>query len=104
MVYAGIFLIGAIGGLACAKIMLFLTTSENARNYPLGGFAPAVLIIFDLGQNSAVLGGGILAMGGLFGYYLLVSVWAKYMDKAPALPVKEKPPVSAGTSLKDYLT
>ena len=33
MEYAGIFLIGAIVGIACAKLMVFLTCIEDARTY-----------------------------------------------------------------------
>ena len=103
MVYAGIFLVGAIAGVGGAKIMLVLTSSENARNYPLGGLAPAILIVFDLGQTSAILGAGILVLGGLFGYYLLVAMWEKYMMKAPTPPIVEQPETRGGTSLSDYL-
>ncbi len=108
MVYAGIFLIGAIVGIVCAKIMILLTSTEDARNYPLGGFVPAVLIVFDLGQDSSLLGAAVLVTGGLFGYYLLVTIWGKYMMKspkeAPSAPhIVDPQSTRKSVSLGDYL-
>ena len=108
MEYAGIFLIGAIVGIACAKLMVFLTCIEDARTYPLGGFVPAVLIVFDLGQDSSLLGAAVLIMGGMFGYYLLVTIWGKFMMKGPgedpSTPrVDDSQTTHSGTSLSDYL-
>ena len=108
MEYAGIFLIGAIAGIVCAKIMVFLTSTEDAQMYPLGGFVPAILIVFDLGQDSNLLGAAVLIMGGLFGYYLLVTIWEKYLMKGPAEDpsdprIDDPQTTRTGASLSDYL-
>ncbi len=103
MVYVGIFLIGAIAGIVCAKIMVFLTSTEDAQTYPLGGFFPAVLIVFDFGQDSSLLGAAMLVTGGLFGYYLLVTLWEKYMMKDPAARVVDPQTTRTGASMSDYL-
>ena len=103
MVYAGIFLIGAIVGIVCARVMVFLTSSEDARTYPLGGFVPAVLIVFDFGQDSSLLGAAVLTIGGLFGYYLLVTILSKFMMKGPAARVVDPQTTRTGASMSDYL-
>lgn len=103
MVYAGIFLLAALLALVFARIMLYLTDFKNAERYPLGGFMPATLIIFDLGYHSAILGAGIATMGGLFGYYLLITIWEKYMLKGPVPDVPESLKTEIGVSVRDYL-
>ena len=103
MVYAGLFLLGAIVGVASAKIMLILTSTKDAENYPLGGFVPAILVVFDFGQTSTLLGAGTLVLGGLFGYYLLITIWARYMMKGPAPHVVDQKDTKISTSLSDYL-
>ncbi|MBF0288502.1 MAG: hypothetical protein HQM14_11855 [SAR324 cluster bacterium] len=104
MTYAGMLLIGAIIGIACAKIMvMFITDTANAEMYPVGGFIPAGMIVFDLGQNSAILGAGVLVMGGLFGYYLLIAIWKRYVQSGPAPRIINPEQTQTARSLRDYL-
>lgn len=103
MAYFGILAAGIFAGIIFGKATIFLTSIENAKKYPLGGVAPSALIVMDLGQDSAVLGIGVLTLGGLFGYYLLVSIWGAYIQKGPATRIIGEHSIQKAASLKDYL-
>ncbi len=104
MIYAGLLLIGALIGIGCAKVMVMvITDTTNAEMYPVGAFMPAGLIVFDLGQDSAILGAGALVMGGLFGYYLLIAIWKRYIQSGPTPRTINPEQTHTTTSLRDYL-
>ena len=73
-----IFLILAIGfgsGLMLSILSIALLNSVNAERFPLGGFLPALWVVADLGNTSQIVRAGCLVMGGLLGYYLILSLW-----------------------------
>ena len=73
-----IFLILAIGfgsGLLLSILSIALLNSVNAERFPLGGFLPALWVLADLGNTSQIVRTGCLVMGGLLGYYLILSLW-----------------------------
>ena len=45
----------------------------------------------------------MLVTGGLFGYYLLVTLWEKYMMKGPAPRVVDPQTTRTSASLSDFL-
>ena len=70
-----IFLIGAGTGIVLSIISMLLIGTANAEQYPLGGFLPALWMVADLGVTSQLVAAGILMMGGMTGYYLLLTFW-----------------------------
>ncbi len=73
-----IFLILSIGfgsGLLLSILSIALLNSVNAERFPLGGFLPALWVLADLGNTSQIVRTGCLVMGGLLGYYLILSLW-----------------------------
>ena len=70
-----IFLIGAGTGVVLSIISMLIISAANAEQYPLGGFLPALWMVADLGVTSQLVAAGILMMGGMTGYYLLLTFW-----------------------------
>ena len=73
-----IFQIIAIGfgsGLLLSVISIAFFNSTNAERFPLGGFLPALWLVSDLGGSSQLVEGGMLVMGGMLGYYMILSMW-----------------------------
>ena len=70
-----IFLIGAGTGVVLSIISMLIISAANAEQYPLGGFLPALWMVADLGVTSQLVAAGILMMGGMTGYYLVLTFW-----------------------------
>ena len=73
-----IFLILAVGfgsGLLLSILSIALLNSVNAERFPIGGFMPALWVVADLGNTSQIVRAGCLVMGGLLGYYLILTIW-----------------------------
>ena len=70
-----IFLIGAGTGAVLSIVSMLIISSAKAEQYPLGGFLPALWMVADLGVTSQLVAAGILMMGGMTGYYLLLTFW-----------------------------
>ena len=72
-----IFLIGAGTGVVLSIISMLIISAVNAEQYPLGGFLPALWMVSDLGVTSQLVAAGILIMGGMTGYYLVLTIWSE---------------------------
>ena len=73
-----IFQIIAIGfgsGLLLSVLSITFFNSSNAEKFPLGGFLPALWLVSDLSGSTQLAEGGMLVMGGMLGYYLILSMW-----------------------------
>ena len=73
-----IFQIIAIGfgsGLLLSVLSIVFFNSSNAEKFPVGGFLPALWLVSDLGGSSQLVEGGMLVMGGMLGYYLILFMW-----------------------------
>jgi len=70
-----IFLIGAGTGTVFSVASMLLINTQNAEQYPLGGFLPALWMVAELGVDSKIVVAGILMMGGMTGYFLILTVW-----------------------------
>ena len=75
MATVNIFLIGAGTGAVLSIISMLIISAANAEQYPLGGFLPALWMVADLGVTSQLVAAGILMMGGMTGYYLVLTFW-----------------------------
>ena len=49
--------------------------ANNAEQYPVGGFLPALWMVAELGVDSKIVVAGILMMGGMTGYFLILTIW-----------------------------
>ena len=68
-----ILLIGASSGVIFAIISIFIINTPNSEKYPVGGFLPALWMVADLGESSKLVAAGLLMMGGITGFYLMLS-------------------------------
>ena len=68
-----ILLIGASSGVIFAIISILIINTPNSEKYPIGGFLPALWIVADLGESSKLVAAGLLMMGGITGFYLMLS-------------------------------
>ena len=68
-----ILLIGASSGVIFAIISILIINTSNSEKYPVGGFLPALWMVADLGESSKLLAAGLLMMGGITGFYLMLS-------------------------------
>ena len=69
-----ILLIGACTGVIFAIISILIINTSNSERYPIGGFLPALWIIADLGESSKLVAAGLLMMGGITGFYLMLAI------------------------------
>ena len=67
-----ILLIGVGSGAIFAIISIILINTFNSERYPIGGFLPALWMIADLGESSKLAAAGLLIMGGITGFYLML--------------------------------
>mgnify|MGYP007032457710 FL=1 len=72
-----IFLIGAGTGTIFSVISMLLINANNAEQYPVGGFLPALWMVAELGVDSKIVVAGIIIMGGMTGYFLIVTIWKR---------------------------
>ena len=82
-----IFLIGAGTGAVFSVISMLLINANNAEQYPVGGFLPALWIVAELGVDSKIVVAGILMMGGMTGYFLILTIW----KRRPEALIKTQP-------------
>ena len=68
-----ILLLGASSGVIFAIISILIINTPNSEKYPVGGFLPALWIVADLGESSKLVAAGLLMMGGITGFYLMLS-------------------------------
>ena len=69
-----ILLIGAGTGAIFAIISIIIINTSNSERYPIGGFLPALWMVADLGESSKLVAAGLLMMGGITGFYLMVAI------------------------------
>ena len=113
-----IFFIGAGTGVVLSIISMLIISAANADQYPLGGFLPALWMVADLGVTSQLVAAGILMMGGITGYYLLLTFWRErpeslqkvvpqqndVPDESPVEITTEHPTLTvSGKSLAEFL-
>ena len=67
--------IGLGSGMLLSVLSIAFFNSSNAEKFPLGGFLPALWLVSDLGGSSQLVEGGLLMMGGMLGYYLILAMW-----------------------------
>ena len=68
-----ILLIGAGTGVIFAIISILIINTSNSERYTVGGFLPALWMIADLGESSKLVAAGLLMMGGITGFYLMLA-------------------------------
>ena len=68
-----ILLIGASTGVLFAIISILIINTSNSERYPIGGFLPALWVVADLGESSKLVAAGLLMMGGITGFYLMLA-------------------------------
>ena len=68
-----ILLIGASTGVIFAIISILIINTSNSEKYPVGGFLPALWMVADLGESSKLVAAGLLMMGGITGFYLMLA-------------------------------
>ena len=68
-----IVLIGASTGVIFAIISILIINTSNSERYPVGGFLPALWMVADLGESSKLVSAGLLMMGGITGFYLMLA-------------------------------
>ena len=69
-----ILLIGASTGVIFAIISILIINTSNSERYPIGGFLPALWMVTDLGESSKLVAAGLLMMGGITGFYLMLAI------------------------------
>ena len=82
-----ILLIGAGTGAVFSLISMLLINANNAEQYPIGGFLPALWMVAELGVDSKIVVAGILMMGGMTGYFLILTIW----KRRPEALIKTRP-------------
>ena len=93
-----IFLIGTGTGTVFSVVSMLLINANNAEQYPVGGFLPALWMVAKLGMDSKIVVAGILMMGGMTGYFLILTIW----KRRPEALIKTRPqetPVSSDSKL-----
>ena len=67
-----IFLTGLGTGVLFAIISILIINTSNSEKYPIGGFLPALWMVADLGESSKLEAAGLLMMGGITGFYIML--------------------------------
>ena len=68
-----ILLIGSGTGVLFAIISILIINTSNSERYPIGGLLPALWVVADLGESSKLVAAGLLMMGGITGFYLMLA-------------------------------
>ena len=69
-----ILLIGTSTGVIFAIISILIINTSNSERYPIGRFLPALWMVADLGESSKLVAAGLLMMGGITGFYLMLAL------------------------------
>ena len=89
-----ILLIGASTGVIFAIISILIINTSNSERYPVGGFLPALWVVANLGESSKLVAAGLLMMGGISGFYLMLSFrklrFEALRNKLQILPEEKK--------------
>ena len=67
-----ILLTGLGTGVLFAIISILIINTSNSEKYPIGGFLPALWMVADLGESSKLEAAGLLMMGGITGFYIML--------------------------------
>ena len=67
-----ILLTGLGTGIIFAIISILIINTSNSEKYPIGGFLPALWMVADLGESSKIEAAGLLMMGGITGFYIML--------------------------------
>ena len=67
-----ILLTGLGTGIIFAIISILIINTSNSEKYPIGGFLPALWMVADLGESSKIEAAGLLMMGGITGFYIMI--------------------------------
>ena len=67
-----ILLTGLSTGVLFAIISILIINTSNSEKYPIGGFLPALWMLADLGESSKLEAAGLLMMGGITGFYIML--------------------------------
>ena len=67
-----ILLTGLGSGIFFAIISILIINTSNSEKYPIGGFLPALWMVADLGESSKIEAAGLLMMGGITGFYIML--------------------------------
>ena len=67
-----ILLTGLGTGVLFAIISILIINTSNSEKYPIGGFLPALWMVTDLGESSKLEAAGLLMMGGITGFYIML--------------------------------
>ena len=67
-----ILLTGLGTGVLFAIISILIINTSNSEKLPIGGFLPALWIVADLGESSKLEAAGLLMMGGITGFYIML--------------------------------
>ena len=68
-----ILLIGVGTGAIFAIVSILIINTSNSEQYPVGGFLPALWMVADFGESSKLVAAGLLMMGGITGFYLMLA-------------------------------
>ena len=89
-----ILLIGASTGVIFAIISILIINTSNSERYPVGGFLPALWVVANLGESSKLVAAGLLMMGGITGFYLMLAFrklrFESLRNKFQILPEEKK--------------
>ena len=69
-----ILLTGLGTGVLFAIISILIINTSNSEKYPIGGFLPALWMVADLGESSKLEAAGLLMMGGITGFYIMLGL------------------------------
>ena len=67
-----ILLAGLGTGVLFAIISILIINTSISEKYPIGGFLPALWMVADLGESSKIEAAGLLMMGGITGFYIML--------------------------------
>ena len=68
-----ILLTGLGTGVIFGIISILIINTSNSEKYPIGGFLPTLWIIADFGASSKIEAAGLLMMGGITGFYIMLA-------------------------------
>ena len=107
MAFLQILILATILGIFIGTFSLLLVGSQKAERYPGLAIIPGALVGLDLGLTSQWGEFGLLMIGGLTGYFLMLGLWRDrpsgqgLLPQSSLLPNPATPTVSQSTSATD---
>ena len=101
MAFLQILIMAAILGLFIGAFTLVLAGSESAERYPGLAIIPGTLVGLDLGLTSQWGEFSLLVIGGLTGYFLMLSFWRDRPVIQGLLPSNDQSSDLGNTVLND---